>query len=821
MSAIGSIGRDLRHAMRSFHRDRGSVALGVLALALGVGASTVIFSIIYCMLIAPYPYKDANRLLYIHIHDATRDDGYGRASFTVNEFFDYKAQSHVFSDVLPATVMEVVYTVDNTSYEATGGLLDPDTFADFGVKPELGREITESDGQAGAPPVFAISDRLWHERFNRDPKVLGTTITLNGTPRTLVAVMPPRFLLFRADVFIPIKFTRDMTNAVVGGTGEQPLTIIWVAGRLKPGVSMERAASDCDVIARNEAKIYPKLYPKKFKVSVDSIVDQSASVPMQRMIYILFGAVMMLLLIACSNVANLLLARATARERELAVRASLGASRGNLIRQLLTESFVLAAAGAVTGCFFAYGGLQLVKAIIPPNSAPEEAVIALNSGALAATAVITLVTTLLCGLAPALRAARGDLQGRLMGSGKGVAASSAHGGLRNVLVATQVALSIVLLVGAGLMLRTFVALQHVDLGFNPKNLLVARVIFPTGEYGTAAQKEAFFRQVLPRIGSLPGVLAASESITPPADGTLTSTVTVPGRPHPDTWVSSLELISTGYFQTVGLPLLRGTLLSEQDIDTTRQVAVINRKLAHDFFGDEDPIGQTIKFDVFDRVPDAPHNAFFQIVGIVGDARNQSVERPPAPEAFIPYSVTGIVNRTVMVRTAVDPMSVLGNVRQQIASVDQNVALSNAASLESRLDRDYMSAPKFALFLLGVFAGIGLILSAIGVFSVMAYAVSLQTHDIGVRMALGAEPSRVLRMVLLKGMRPISGGIVVGLFASWALTRLLARQIYGVTATDPWTFGGVVVALAAVGVAACLIPALRATRVDPLIALRYE
>jgi putative ABC transport system permease protein len=287
------------------------------------------------------------------------------------------------------------------------------------------------------------------------------------------------------------------------------------------------------------------------------------------------------------------------------------------------------------------------------------------------------------------------------------------------------------------------------------------------------------------------------------------------------WVSSLELVSAGYFQTVGLPLLRGKTLSPQDVDTARQVAVINRRLAHDFFGNEDPIGRTIKFDVLDHVPDAPHNAFFQIVGIVGDARNQSLEKPPAPDAFIPYSVTAIASRTILVRTAVDPTSVLGNVREEIASVDQSVALSNVGPLEERLNHDYMAAPEFALVLLGIFAGIGLILSAIGVFSVMAYTVSLQTHDIGVRMALGAQPSRVLRMVLLKGLQPISVGIGAGLFASWGLTRLLARQIYGVTATDPWTFGGVVIALAAVGIVACLIPALRATQVDPLIALRYE
>ena len=672
---LGTMGRDLRHAVRSFHKDRGSIALAVLALALGVGASTVIFSIVYSMLIAPYPYRDSNHLVYVYIHDPAHDGPYGRSSFTVQEFFDFKEQNHVFSDMLAANLWQVVYTLNNVSYEATADLIDPGTFTDLGVKPEAGREVTESDGAAGAPPVFLISDRLWHERFNRDPKVIGTTINVNGVPRTLIGVMPPRFLLFRADVFVPMKYTRDLTNAAVGGPGNQPLVVTWTVGRLKPGVSLAQATADFAVIAHNEAKIYPSRYPKTFYVAVKSIVERSASISMKAMVYILLGAVLMLLLIACSNVANLLLARATAREREMAVRASLGASRGALIRQSLTESFVLAAAGAGIGCLLAMGALAWIKAAVPTSiGVPEEAVIALNWPALAATAGITMLTTLLCGLAPALRAVRGDLQRRLIGTGKGVGATSGHGAFRNFLVAMQVGLSIVLLVGAGLMMRTFFALEHVDLGFNPNNLLMARVVFPNGTYQTAPQKQAFFRQVLPRIGALPGVSAVAEAIAPPSEGTAISPVTVPGRTHSDTWNSSVELVSEGYFQTVGLPLLRGTLLSAQDVDSARKVAVINRKLAHDFFGDEDPIGQTIEFDLFDHIPDAPHNAFFQIIGIVGDARNISLEQPPGPEAFLPYSVTGVANRTLLVRTAVDPLSVLTNMREEIASVDQNVAL---------------------------------------------------------------------------------------------------------------------------------------------------
>jgi len=816
---LGGIWRDLRYAARSFSKDRGSVALALLALALGIGATTVIFSVVYSVLIDPFPYKDSSQLVHIYIHDIKNTGPYGRNGYTVKEFYDYKAQNHVFSDMMAATNNDVLYTKDNATYQANGGVLDPGMFSGLGVKPIVGRGLTESDGQPGAPPVFLLTDKMWHERFNRDPKVLGTTLTINGTPRTLVGIMPPRFQLLGADLYIPMNFTPDLTAAAVGGPASQPL-YAWTVARLKPGVTLAQAAADCDVIARNEAKIYPDLYPKQFKVIVGTIADIYTR-GLRTMIYILLGAVLMLLLIACSNVANLLLARATAREKELAIRATMGATRGRLIRQLLAESFVLAAAGAMIGCFLAYGGLQWVKATIPPNTIPSEVEIRLSPYALLATMGITLLTTLLCGLAPALRAARGDLHGRLMGTGKGVGASSGHGRLRAVLVSAQVGLAIVLLVGAGLMMRTFFALEHVDLGFNPKNLLVARIVFPNNTYTTVTQKQVFFRQVLQRIESLPGVTSATESITLPVEGSVTSEVTVPGRTHSETWISALELVSEDYFKTVGVPLVRGSELSAADVDSGRKVAVINRKLAHDFFGDEDPLGRTIKFNVLNQVPDAPHDAYFEIVGIVGDALNGGLEKPVSPEAFIPYTVTGIASRTILVRTAVEPVSMLPNVRQQISSVDHNVALTGTGSFEEILHRDSVAAPEFGLVLLGIFAGIGLVLAAIGVFSVMSYSVSLQTHDIGIRMALGAQPRGVLNMVLLKGMRPILAGVVVGLAASFALTRLMASQIYGISATDPWTFAAVIITLAIVGAAACLLPARRATQVDPLIALRYE
>jgi putative ABC transport system permease protein len=819
MSMMASIVRDLRYAVRSFHKDRGSIALALLALALGIGASAVIFSVVYSVLIEPFPYTNGSRLLYIYTHNANDPGNSGRNYYTVKEFLDLRAQNHVFSTILGGSPMDMTYLIGNTTYETLGIALEPETFAGLGFTPQLGRPITESDAAPGAPPVFLMSDRLWHERFNRDPKILGMTMTINSVPRTLVGILPPRFLLFRGDIFYPMRISPDLNGAFDGGVASQPL-YVWTVPLLKPGVTQSEAVADVNVILHNEAKIYPDLYPKQFTVGIRTIVDVTTA-SLQKMIYILLGAVLMLLLIGCSNVANLVLARATARERELTVRATLGASRSRLVRQLLTESFVLAVVGAALGCLLAYAGLYLVRNMIPPNTVPEEIDIQLSVVALAATVGVTVLATLLCGVAPAFHAARGDLHKRLATTGKGVGASSGHGLLRNALVASQVALSIVLLVGAGLMMRTFLALQRIDLGINPSNIFATRLVFPHNQYSTSTDRVAFFRQLLPRIKAIPSVRSATESITLPVWGAASSVVTVPGTTHSENWVADIDSVDENYFQTIGLSLVHGQLFSAADVDTARKVIVVNRKLVHDFFGDSDPIGRTIKFNMLDNLPNAPRDAYFQIIGVVGDAKNDGFEKDIKPEAFIPYSLIAWTDETLLIRTSVQPDSILNEVQRQVSAVDRNIALANTGSLESTLQRYFVASPKFGLILLAVFAGIGLILSAIGVFSVMAYTVSLQTHDIGVRMALGAQPAGVMRMVLVKGLQPIFVGIAVGLAASYALARLMASQIYGVTATDPWTFGGVVIVLAAVGIAACLLPARRATQVDPLIALRYE
>ncbi len=812
MERLNWFWQDLRYAARGIRKDRGFALVAILALALGIGATTVIFSVIENVLIEPFAYRNADRLAVVYVHDVTKPDSDGSSFYTVPQFLDIREQNHVFDEVMGVSPLDVLYQEKESTQQFTGASVTANSFEMLGMKPLLGRNIVPDDGKPGAPPVFSISYRLWKKEFNADPGIVGTTLVLNGEARTLVGVMPPRFLLWNADIWVPLVLNRsDPANQQ---------TFLWTLGRMKPGVTLRQVASDFEVITRGLAKQYPAEYPTKFSVFSKTLTDSVVG-HFRATLYTLLAAVGMLLLIACSNVANLLLARATAREREIAIRASMGATRGRLVRQLLVESFLLAAGGCLLGCLFAYGGLRGVSAAMPENTIPAEAVLRLNVPAMLFAVGVTFLTTILCGLAPAIHAVRGDLHGRLKDTGKGVNASFRHGKFRSGLVVSEVALSIVLLVGAGLMMRSLLALQHVELGLNPVNILVARLPLPKGRYETAAQKKLFFSQVLQRVSALPGVIAATETSSLPPYGGPESDVVIPGKTHSEHWDTIFQLCSEGYFKTMGRHLLRGRLLSETDVDSARPVAVVNDTLARTYFGKDDPIGQKIKFDLFDRLPQSPKDQYFEIIGVVADAKNRGLQEAVAPEAYIPYTVTGAMERGILVRTGVDPLSMLMSVRREIWSVDRNVALTLTGTLEGYLQQFSYAGPQFGLVLLSIFATVGLILVAIGVFSVMAYSVSLQTHEIGIRMALGSPARNVLNMVLGKGLRLIGAGIVLGVLASVGLTRLVASQFWGVSPNDPLTFFGVILVLTAVGLAACLVPARRATQVSPLIALRYE
>lgn len=810
---MNSIWQDLRYGLRGLRKQPSFTALAVLALALGIGSVTTIFSVIDNVLLDPFPYKDAGRIVLVMIHDVERGDRGGRAAFSVPEFLDYKEQNHVFEDVVGDTNEDVLYTSGEGTERFQGTNVTPNVFRSLGMPALLGRGITPEDGKPGAAPVFVLSYKLWAKEFNLDPELLGRIFVLNGKPRTLVGIMAPRFTWWGADLWIPTPLDRSDPEA------RQRYFVM--QAHLKLGVTIQQAEADLDVVARRLARVYPKEYPQKFTIEVmtltDSVVGQFKTV-----LYTLLGAVGLLLLIACANVANMLLARASAREKEMAIRASLGASRWRLIRQLLLESWLLALGGAAAGCVVAYGGIKALVAAIPQNTIPDEAVIGLNVPVLLFSLSVTMLTALLFGLAPAMHMAKPDIVEPLKDSGKGVSGGFRHGRLRNTLVVVEVALSLVLLVGAGLLMRSFVALQEVELGLNPDNMLVVRLPLPKDQYKTAAAKQHFFRELLQRLYATPGVMAATETSTLPPYGGIGSDVDVPGRTHTDKWNAIFQLCSEGYFPTVGIRMLRGHLLSEADVNGARKVAVVNQTLVKKYFGKENPIGRQIKLSELETNPDSPlKDPLFEIIGVVADVKNQGIREPPIPEVWVPYTITGAFNRGILVRTAKNPLLMLNTVRREIWAVDRNVALTMTGTLQDFLKEHSYAEPRFGLILLGVFAGVGLVLVATGVYSVIAYTVSRQTHEIGIRVALGASQLDVLRMVMRMGLRLIALGMIAGLAASFGVTRLLVSQIWGVSPYDPVTLCGVAAVVALSGLAACYFPARRATRVDPMVALRYE
>jgi predicted permease len=807
---------DIRYALRTLRKSRGFTAAAVFTLALGIGATTVMFSVVYNLLFDPFPYKGADRLTVISIHDNKDGGDQGRDTFSIPEFLEFRQQNHVFEDLVGGYTTSVLLDDGAGTRQFGAAYMTGNTFEFFGVPPLLGRGITPEDAKPGAPPVFVMNYKIWKSEFNADLSILGKSFLLEGRQRTLVGIMPPRFQAYSGRLWLPLALSPGVAGTTV--VGNMPVHL-WTVGRLKPGASLRAATADIEVIARRLSKIYPKDYPEQFTVDLHNLLDMGK---FKVMLYALLGAVVILLLIACSNVANLLLAKATTREREIAVRVALGASSDRLIRQLLAESFVLATVACLAGCILAYFGLKGITATIPQDPLPDEAVIGFNPVVLVFAVALSLLTTLICGLAPAVHAVRGNLHELLMGSGKGVNALFRHGPFRAALVIAEVALSVVLLAGAGLLTRTFVALTRIDLGFHPQQILFAQMVVPQERKESVEEKKLLFDQVLPRVKALPGVIAVTAAYSLPPSWGHASDVTVPGKKHAEHWYTRYELCSAGYFETLGLQLQRGRALSESDIDSARHVMVVNETLARRFFAKEDPIGQRVKFNVFDEIADAPHDTYFEIIGVVRDFSNWDPRQAsPLPEAFLPFTIFAHGERIILARTAVPPDSLLPAVRHEIWAFDPKIAITFNGTLQGLLAETSYTEPRFYLVTSGAFAGIGLLLVVIGVFSLMAYTVSLRTHEIGIRMALGAAQGSILKMVLTKGFRLIASGVVIGLLASLGLTRFIASQIWGISVTDPITFVSVIAIVALVAFAACLLPARRAAQVDPMVALRYE
>jgi putative ABC transport system permease protein len=810
---------DFRFALRTLRKSPGFTVVAVLTLALGIGASTIIFSAFYGVVLNTFPYKDAARITSFGIVNLEHPSGRGRQDLSLPEFLYFRKHNDVFEGISAENggfgSTPVRYTTGHSAYQLQADYISVNSFRFFGVKPLLGRLPTAVDLKPGATPVFVIGYRLWRRQFDGDPEVIGKSFTLNGVPRVLVGIMPPRFRWAWVSLWIPfpVNAAEALTNPSLRNQ------FFYTVGRLKPGVSLEAAAANLDVVAHQYAEIDPGLYPKRFTVVTHSLAHQVTG-GFRKLIYPLFAASLLLLLIACTNVANLLLARATTRDKEVAIRASLGAAPGRLIRQFLVESFVLATAGGLGGCLLAWIGIRDLVPLVPYNTFPQEAVITLNLPVLAFALGVSLFVTLALGLVPALRSIRGNFQSRLTAIGRGRDAGFRHGRLRGLLVVTEVAVSIVLLIGAGLLMRTVFHVENVELGFNPHNLLSMQVTFRRGLHQTIRRERLPMRRVLRRIEALPGVASATLALSSPPFGGQRSEIDVPGITHASRWFSMIDLCSRGYFATLQMHLLRGRLLSADDIDSARRVVVVNASFVRRYFSDRSSLGKQVEFHVLDRLPGLRHAAF-QIVGVVSDVKNRGPMSPSAPEAYLPYTIFPSGSNTILVRAAVIPNSLIPTIRRQVWSVDSNLAVIQAATVESALRKHTFASPRFEFLIAAVFAAIGLALVMTGIFGVMAYSVSLRIHEIGIRMALGAGRGDIFALVIAKGLGLIGAGIGAGVLVSYGLTRYLANLHLGVRPTDPSTFGAVVILAIVTGLLACIVPARHAMRAHPTAALRQE
>src|SRR6266404_2201130 len=677
---MGTFGQDIRFALRNLRKSPSFAIIAAVTLALGIGASTAIFSVIENVLMEPFPYTDASRLVSLQIHDTERNQPGGRAAFIGPEYLDYASQNHVFDRVIANANVDILYRSGEGTERFDGNLITPGTFEFMGMPAYLGRIAHPADYEPGAPPVFVMRYKTWVTRFSADPTFINNIFVLNGTQRTLIGIMPPRFGWGGADMWIPHKPSPSSKDNWYG------FPQYWfLLGHLKPGISMRQAESDLTVIAKNLSTIYPKDYPKKFSVQIETLTNLVVG-RFRTTLYIVLAAVGLLLLIGCGNVANLLLARATTREKEFAIRSALGANRWRLIRQLLVESLILAIGGAAVGTLLAWGGLKSLVALMPQDIIPAEAVIRLNTPVLLFALGVGVMTALVFGLVPALKAARKDINDPLRDSGKGISGGFRHGKLRNAVVVLEVMLSLMLLVTAGLLMRSFVALRDVKLGLQPDHVLVARLPLPLDRYKTADQVAGFYRPLLQRLKALPGVVEATETSTLPPYGGIPSEIEIPGKTHAEKWNAMFQLCSEGYFGVVKIQFVDGRSFTEAEVNGARKLAVVNQTFVKKYLGNENPIGRQVRIAQLAEFEDAVKEPTFEIIGLVADAKNRGLQDPPEPEIWVPYTVTGSAFRGILVRTANEPLAMMNAIEHEIWATDANVAVTLTGTLEGYISQ---------------------------------------------------------------------------------------------------------------------------------------
>ncbi len=802
---------DIRFGLRVLLKSPMVTVVALVALTLGIGANTAIFSVVNGVLLRTFPYHDAERLVLVWEKSPRNNQNV----INLGNFFDWKEQNQVFTDMAVFFDRSFNLTGDGEPEEVTGQFGTTNLFSVLGSNPVLGRTFADDDGRDAQTRVVVISYALWQRRFGGDKNIVGRQISVNERPSTIVGVMPATFgwhiqrgtqASRPADIWIPFQIPNELR--------QRRGRFASAVARLKPGVSMDQAQQEMTTIGARLSQQYPE-FNTNWSVNVVPLRTQVTGA-IRRPLFILLGAVGFVLLIACANVANLLLARASSRRKEIAVRAGLGATRRRIARQLLTESVMLSVAGGALGVLVAWWGTKALVALSPPALIDLKNV-TVSLPVLAFTLGLSLLTGIVFGLVPALEATRFDLHGSLKEGGKNIGGSAAGQRIRSLFVVTQVALALVLLVGAGLLLKSFNRLQSVDTGFDPNNLLAVRLNLLPGKYDTDQKRIDFYKRAVEQMKAIPGVEAAGAINTPPFTGLYSGTnIEVDGQKLPpgQHLGTGVCVTDVNYFQTMQIPLKLGRLYTEQEATEMRHVVVVNETFVKKNLGGQNPLGRRVTIYMKDD------NVPSEIIGVVADHKHLGLDVPVEPVAYWPHPELVYSGMALMLRTRGDAGSVAAAARNVIRNLDPQQPIGEVSTMEALLATSVARA-RFSASLLAVFSFIALVMAAVGIYGVMSYTVLQRTHEIGVRMALGAQRFDVLKLMVKKGVVLGAVGVAAGLAASFGLTRLIATLLFDVTATDTATFVIVSVGLFLVTLFACYVPARRATKVDPLKALRYE
>ena len=813
-SRVESFGQDLRYGIRILRAAPGFTALAVLALSLGIGASTVMFGVLDGVLLNPFPYPHGDRLVMLSVFDLDQSEDTGRRwTLSAEEERAFEQGANLFEGFVTCETGNALLDEGETPRWLKQAIVSPNTFEFIGIPAKLGRVIQARDGTPGVTPVAVLSEPAWRKYFGADPGVVGRTVTLDHQRRTIIGVAPKRYAWWTAEVWVP------QQGSVAGETE------FAVQGRLKPGVSMAQANEQLTAIGARLKETYPERYPKHFQVRGVYCIDDIVHAPFRRLLYTLLGAVGLLLLIACSNVANMLLSRATVRQREISVRMAIGAGRLRILRQLLMESALLALLSTAGGVALAFGGIQLLKMIVPPHMIAEESVVDLNPSVLLFALGVSVLTVALFGLTPAWQLTRRDWGEALHGGARGSAAGDKGAWVRDLLVMTQVGMALVLLVGASLLARSFIRSLSIDLRVNPRSVAMAFPAFPPNSYATLSRRESAISDYVSRLRALPGVIAATQTSEVPASFSWNAIVPleVPdtqGRRH-SKFQAMLETADWGARDTFGYRLLAGRWFSKEEVAVRRPVGVINDSLARAMGGPAEVIGRQIRLP-HGMVKDADGHGLdgVEVIGVTADTPNRGLRQLPLPMLEVPSTVAPRNGEWVALRAAGDANTLLPAMEREMAKAAPGVSFYWINSLDTFLEED-LAPQRFALLLLGIFAAIGTTLLVIGLYGVMSYAVARRTYELGLRIALGASRADVIRLITIRGITVLAAGVFAGVLATVALARLLQTQLGDTSPYDPAAYLAAGALLVTTALAAILIPGMRALRISPARTLRHE